>query len=341
MYFFEKVQKNFQHLVRSARIGMDFPRYQAEQLVAHELAANRRYDTTRLEQEIQRIREVSESEGYRTFNVHIRYCESSIEAIRPTIFRLRKQLEILSRDYKQELNLLYQEKSNLVASKHMLFDEMKSLQRQRSDAKENLSDAYDELDDAKSSIDSWHEKSQRTPWLFGNGGRHLPQHSLFGQSFGDLSGYKSERTDAYNGIDSRKKAIKKIVDEQKAINALLDQNRVSLDRVSKCISDVKEARQGMHDLHDQGVLLHRVQADLSAHLLQEADLKRELDRFTCAKADLIESHARRMGIEERKLAVAALIKQRAQLLASFDEPEQKADRKRAHRQWWLKSHGVT
>jgi hypothetical protein len=42
-----------------------------------------------------------------------------------------------------------------------------------------------------------HNKSERTPWLLVYGGKKIQNHSMFGQSFGDLDFYKSDRDKAY------------------------------------------------------------------------------------------------------------------------------------------------
>jgi hypothetical protein len=54
----------------------------------------------------------------------------------------------------------------------------------------------------KNNIKSWHNKSERTPWLLGYGGKRIQNHSMFGQSFGDLDFYKSDRDKAYYHVES-------------------------------------------------------------------------------------------------------------------------------------------
>jgi hypothetical protein len=54
----------------------------------------------------------------------------------------------------------------------------------------------------KNNIKPWHNKSERTPWSLGNGGKIISNHSMFGQSFGDLDFYKSDRYKPYYHVGS-------------------------------------------------------------------------------------------------------------------------------------------
>lgn len=329
--------RSIQRFVQDLRIDADFPRYEAEERAADESAASQRFDTSQLEREIDKIRRAAEAEGQAAFGARIEDLQASLEATLSAIDRLRVQLEVFTRDYRLELDQLYEEKANLLEAKRVLLEEMETLQKQRSDAQDELSEAYGDLQDAKSSIERWYAKSERTPWLFGNGGKRLPKRSLFGQSFGDLEGYKAARSRACDEIGSCKEAVAGIVVKQRVNRSLRDENRNALNSVFASIRAVKEARQCMFDLKDQGVRQHRVEADLSETLQREAAIRNELDGLTSAKAELVEQQSRRMGIEERRLALAELNEQCSRFVAAFEDPERKAARKRAHRQWWLKS----
>ncbi len=330
-----KAWRGFQRIVQDIRIDADFPRFEQERRAAHEAVANLRFDTTQLEREIDDIVRTAEADGSAAYGDYIRWLGTSIYALQSRIKEHRTQLELLSRDYRQELDALYAEKASLLSVKQELSGQMKALKKERADAQAELSEAYDDLDEAKSSIGSWYGKSERTPWLLGNGGKKLPNHSLFGQSFGDLDGYKSERTRACDDIGSCKSVIDDIVEKQKANRALRDENKASLNRVFESIGAVKASRQRMFDLKDQGVRRHRVEADLAELLRREVVLQKDFNHQRSAMAALIEQQAARLGIEERKRAVSALREQRAQYLITFDAPEQRAARQQAHRDWWL------
>ncbi|MDR7299025.1 DNA repair exonuclease SbcCD ATPase subunit [Pelomonas aquatica] len=330
-----KAWRGVQRFVQDIRIDADFPRYEQELRAAHESTANRRFDTAQLEREIESIWRTAEADGCAAYGTQIRQLESSINALQPEISKLRTQLELLSRDYRRELDDLYAKKASLLDTKQVLFEQMKALQQERSAAQAELNEAYDDLNEAKSSIESWHAKSERTPWLFGNGGKELPDHSLFGQSFGDLDGYKADRARACDDIGSCKAAIAEIAGRQKTNRTLHQENKANLNRVFESISTAKGARQRMFDLRDQGVRRHRVEAELTERVRQEAALQKDLNHQRSAMAEFVEQQAIRLGIEERKRAVSELREKRSLYLVAFDAPEQRAARQQAHREWWL------
>lgn len=335
-----KAWRRIQRFAVDIRIDADYPRYELEQRCSHEAAAMRRFDTSQLEREIAEIQMAAEAEGSATFGARIDLLRSSIDALSPIISQLRWQLELLARDYRQELDQLYGEKTGLLENRRALNEQMEELRKERSEAQDELSDAYDDLKEAKSSIDSWYAKSETTPWLFGNGGKRLPKRSLFGQSFGDLEGYKADRSRACDEIGDCKDAIAEVIERQRANVMQRLQNKEDLDRVSESIRSVKEARQRMFDLRSQGVRLHHVETQLSGHERREAVLKTELRRRSGEQAKFVKQRAFQMGIGERENALEVLKTQRAQFIVAFDDAARSAERRTAHREWWTTHHQV-
>ncbi len=333
-----KAWRGVRQFVQDIRIDADYPRYELEQRRAHEAAASRRFDTTQLEREIGAIRRSAEAEGLAAFGPRINELGASIKALQPAITQLRWQLDLLTRDYRQELEQLYGEKASLLETKQELTEQMEELRKERAEAHDELSDAYDELKKAKSSIDSWYAKSDRTPWLFGNGGRRLPKRSMFGQSFGDLEGYKADRSRACDEIGACKAAIADVVERQKANAMERAENREELNRVFESIKAVKEARQCMFDLKDQGVRRHQVEAHLSGQVGRETALKTELERCSKAQAEFVKQRTFRLGIAERQSEVEEIKMQRSQFISAFDAPSKEAERRAAHRNWWQAHH---
>lgn len=330
-----KAWRGVQRFVQDIRIDADFPRYEKEMRAAHESTANRRFDTTQLEREIDAIQRKAEAAGCAAYGDYIRQLESCVCALQPKINKFQAQLELLTRDFRLELDELHEEKERLLETKRALLKQMKALQQQRSAAQDELNDAYDDLNEIKSSIDSWYAKSERTPWLFGNGGKRLPNRSLFGQSFGDLDELKADRERACDEIGSCKAAVSEIKGRQKTNHALRQENEANLKRVFESISTVKEARQRMFDLKGHGVQRHRVEAALAERLRQEAVLQKDLKRQRSAMAELVEQQALRLGIDERKRAASELREKRSLYLSAFDASDQHEARRQAHRDWWL------
>jgi len=335
-----KAWRGVRQFVQDIRIDADYPRYELEQRRAYEAAASRRFDTTQLEREIGAIRRSAESEGLAAYGPRINELGASIKAIQPAITQLRWQLDLLTRDYRQELDQLHGEKASLLETKQELREQMEELRKERSEAHGELSDAYDELEQAKTSIDGWYAKSDRTPWLLGNEGKKLPKHSMFGQSFGDLEGYKADRSRACDEIGDCKDAIAEVIERQRANVVQRLQNKEDLVRVSESIRSVKEARQRMFDLRSQGVRLHHVETQLSGHERREAVLKTELRRRSDEQAKFVKQRAFQMGIGERENALEVLKTQRAQFIVAFDDAARSAERRTAHREWWTTHHQV-
>lgn len=116
---------------------------------------------------------------------------------------------------------------------------------------------------------------------------------------------------------------------------LHQENKANLNRVFESISTVKGELQRMFDLRDQGIRRHRVEADLTERVRQEAARQKDLNHQRSAMTELVEQQAIRLGIEERKRAVSELREKRSLYLVAFDAPEQRAERQQAHREWWL------
>lgn len=72
-----KAWRGIQRFVQDIRIGADFPRYESEQRDVHASEANRRFDTSQLEREIDEIQRAAEAEGLAAFGPHIHVSESS------------------------------------------------------------------------------------------------------------------------------------------------------------------------------------------------------------------------------------------------------------------------
>lgn len=340
MTFIGKTWRGIRRFVQDARIDADFHRYETEQRVMYESTATRRFDTSQLECEIADIRRSAELEGCAVYGARIRDVEASIHAVQPTIKELRTRLELLTRDYRHELEVLYEERTRLLAAKQALIDQMKALQEERSEAHVELDEAHAELRKAKAAIDGWYAKSDRPPWLFGNGGKRLPNRSLFGQSFGDLDGYNADRARACEEIGACKAAVADVVGKQGANKSHRDDNKNNLNQIVVSINAVKAARQQMFDLKDQGVRRHRVEEELSDLLREDASFHDDVNHLTSAMAELVRQQASRLGIEERRRAASELREKCSLFLAAFDAPEQRAARRQAHREWWLAGRAV-
>ncbi|WP_297823740.1 hypothetical protein [uncultured Paraglaciecola sp.] len=185
---FDRIKRFFQ----DTRIHLDSPRYERQQRDEHERQAQRRFSTKHLNIEKSKLLEKIESEANSKFNASILEKENNNKRHEAEANKTQHLLSFFLRNYKKELNEIYAKKEELFSKKKLLFESLSELKEPLSEAFDDKNKAYNELNNYKGRIDSWHAKSDRTPWLFGNSGKKLPKHSLFGQSFGVL--VKSNRT---------------------------------------------------------------------------------------------------------------------------------------------------
>lgn len=325
-------------LIRDTRMKLDYPRYEREQMAAQSAEAERRFDIGQLQSEVYGIERQAGLTGDRAFNGEITPLRQQIAVLEQEVHRTHGQLAILERDYKSELDVLYARKKLLRQTNEELLREMKGLQADQSRAHDGLKEAYHDLEDAKDDVERWYSKSERTPWLFGNGGKELPKHSFFGQSFGDLEAAKSRRGDAVHEIGDCKARIANIRKKQAENRRERELNHSEVGRICDTIAAVKQARQRMFDLKDEGIrhgtLRQKLRDCLSAH----ADLKSRLLLLEEQRSALIEETEFRLGRREREAAIADLLARKAQFMEEFHSEQSKAARLDQHRRQWLATH---
>ncbi|HMN15260.1 MAG: hypothetical protein LC114_23075 [Bryobacterales bacterium] len=325
--------------IRDIRIKFDYPRYEKESLAAHRAEAECRFDIGQLQIEVSTIKLQAELTGDQRFGAEITPLRRQIAVLEQESNRIRGQQAILERDYKSELDELYARKKQLIETNEELFAEMKRLQAERSQAHDDLKEAYEDLDDAKDDVDRWYSKSERTPWLFGNGGRKLPKHSPFGQSFGDLEAAKSRRGDAAHEIGECKGRIADIRARQAENKREREQNRAEIGRVSDKIAAVKAARQRMLDLKNEGVQQGPLRQKLRECLSSQADFENQLLVLESQRSALVEETECRLGLREREAAIADLVARKARFMDEFHSEQSKAARLDHHRRQWLAKRG--
>ncbi|MTW22733.1 hypothetical protein [Allochromatium palmeri] len=199
-----------------------------------------------------------------------------------------------------------------------------------SKAFEDKKEAYDELNHCKEAIDSWYEKSDRTPWLFGNAGKELPKHSLFGQSFGDLESYKSDRDDAYNDIQDVKNRIANLKQEQHDLFREIEEIKNQIDQVKSDRSNMYNLKKQYNkkDLKDQ---LDNLQFSID-------ELSSQVREILKNKEDYIYQEKIKCDFSKLEENINEIKKEKIQYIKSFDFEENKQKRKKMHREIWLKQN---
>jgi hypothetical protein len=145
----------------------------------------------------------------------------------------------------------------------------------------------------------------------------LPNHSLFGQSFGDLDGYKSERSDAVAAIRESAHSLAALKQEQVAVQT----------QIGALKAVVKRRR----ELLEQGL---RVPA-LRRHLQRTNERREEqlelLRRMEESRDALLAQAWHQSGAQSLHEAISKVEQARRESIANFDAPEQKERRRREHR----------
>lgn len=326
--------------IRETRIKFDYPRFESEQTKAHLAEAERRFDTGQLQREVTQIRAQASLAGDQRFGDEISPLRKKLAALEMDLQQNLEQLAIFERNYKSELDELYAQKELLFQAKQDLLAESKRLRDERSQAHRKLDEAYEDLEEAKSDVDRWYAKSERTPWLFGNGGKRLPKHSMFGQSFGDLGEAKSRRGDAVDEIGDCKRRITSIKGSQSANSVQLDLNRNAIGKVFENIAEVKAARQRMFDLKKDGVQLGVLRRIIRELMSSKTVSEEEILNLEKCRTALVEETEILMGVMERESAIADLVARKRQFLDAFHSEQGKAARRDRHRRQWMETHGT-
>lgn len=184
-------------------------------------------------------KEIGELERQITERVRSKYKEKkkvyddSIRIVLDRQSELKRVRKILTHDYEQELQNCYERKE--------------VIKRRHASIKSDLSDAYRRLKDAKSDVDAWHRKSKSSGFLFGNSGNKIPQHSLFGQSYGDLDAAKARRNEAGGDIGDLK-------NEKERLSAEFNQLDVK-------IQDIRGGQRERRELMTQGYTCTTVEVE--------------------------------------------------------------------------------
>lgn len=322
---------------QEAQITAAFRPFEERCLKEHRAEAERRFDTSQLEREIADIDRDAEEEARRVFSVEMQRIRGELSQLKPKADRLRLELWHLQRDYKQELDAMHQKKAQLLKDKQSLYEQQAALKAKQAQTRAELDEAREALEDAKAAVEGWHRKSQRSPWLLGNGGKKLPKHALFGQSFGDLDGYKSERDDAFEAVKQTKRDRAEIAAALTANWESIQRAKTAVQGVFQHITTIKEGRQVAQMLWQRGVRPGQLERELSGCLAQCAQLEERLRGLESTRADFVEQQAARLGKLERTATISSLRASKESFLASFDLPDAKLARQEMHRREWLKA----
>lgn len=330
------------------KISRDFPSYNEACKGEHQALAERRFSTEEFNAELNLLMRPILTEKQQ-FDIPINELYSVVATIKTGIAGSREKLVLFKRNYKEELDFRYAERDTLFKERDRLFpakdkldEELKVVYMEKSGAHKEKGEAFQGVNDAQSDIDSWYSDSERSTWMLGNKGKKLPNHSLFGQSHGDLSGYKSDRDDAYHEVQNIKdrilifnKQIQTLKDKKGVINNNIRTINKRAHDLKLQIEKIKEDRQRMFDLRKQryskGKLeeeISRNEKELNKKECEWRELRKQCDEF------MLKSR-KKSGVIELEEKIKRTLIEKNQFIKGFEEEKAIKLRKHEHREAWI------
>jgi len=279
-----------------------FRSFEMQERRRHLVEAENRFDASALHSELQQFLQPHHDRCGEVFDGSMAEAERGFRKADAERVRAEERLVLLGRNFNEE------PMTEMVSESR--------LERERKELFAQQADAAARLQDARGQIDRWHNRSKRSD-PFGNAGRPLPNHSPFGQSFGDLNSLKAERDEA--------------ADENQAAKRLLDENQKRLDACRAEIKRIRLERGQQDDLYRTGHSVQNTREQIE-HLIgrcrelatSQLTLKQRRDAYLARINDLAPA-------QSLKQAIAAREGQRKAFVESFDTEPARAVRLLRHR----------
>ncbi len=284
---------------------MAFPAFEVSARTQHMARMEQELSTAELEAEVVTRMADSTRAAEQQFLRPLDRLRVKMARLKTGVDEYRARLDIFERDYKGELNALFDTKS-------VLMDECRSLQAAKEAAYADRAQAADDLD-------SWHSKSNRT--FFGNRGQKLPNHSFFGQSLGDRDGLKSDRDAAGDEIARCKYELASKYRE--------------VGQIRERIDTVKADRQVMFNLRQQGSNRHVLQSSIDVELAHLWELEQHASRLQLGFDEFMKAAKHRTGTVSIEAEIEKVQARREDFHHAFSRPNAIAAREAQHRREWL------
>ena len=333
---FDRIKKYF----RDLRIDMDFPAYERRCRSKYEEQAERKYSVKALEHEREQLCEKIVLQARDKYEDAINQKIEERRISEAHSVEIESLLFYFNRHYKQELDDLYSKKDSLISTKRDLYEELSRLKESLSEAYDDKSKAYGKLNYYRGRIDSWYRESKRTPWLLGNGGKKLPKHSLFGQSFGDLDSYKYSRDSVYEDVKDAKSEIASLKEDMDKLYQHIGELKTEVASIFQKINGVKDDRSKMYELKQAGHNRRNLQSKLEDVTKKINHVDAETMVLEEKKAAYINLLQHRYGIDNLDSKINQIENNKRRYLKSFYLVENQNERRRLHRQAWLSQRGM-
>lgn len=335
-----KAKAEYLRSKREEKISASFVEFEKTCRLKHERDANDKFQTLNLSEQLNGLLVVIQKEADVMFGSELSRLRSGIMRARSEIVELKVSFELFCRNYRQALDELYEEKKSLSRSKDELHSELKALRLELSNDFKRKDDAFEYLNKCKGNIDSWYAKSERTPWLLGNARSKIPKRSIFGQSFGDLDGYKFKRDAAYGDVQRIKGEILEVKNRIDLVSKKLATVNIEFEKLNTKINDVKAARDRMYKLKSEGlskeILRNRLEC-LQSYIAAESS---KLSACEGAENEFRASKRNQYGAEDLAAKIKFISKQKDEFIKEFDFKLNQLARSQEHRKQWLESNPV-
>lgn len=298
--------------IANFRFERAFQQYEREERSRNLAEAEQRFSAVELRAEIKTLCATIEAEADERFGADLQEVQGNAAVCAAALGKREAQLALLKRDYRAELTTLY--------------ETLNELKEEIDDLYEQKANAVRRKDRAKASITAWHARSQRS--FLGNKGKKLPKHSLFGQSFGDLDGYKYDRD----------RASSEIVACAEEIGDLKERKQ----EIGEQIGDVKKCRDQMHALRANGKTRHGLATEIASRRTEMSHLLRRKANLESGRSGFVVTAKQQRGVSEREMAAAELDAQKATCVAAFETRQAHLRRRaRFRRIWEVKTNGAS
>ena len=214
-----------------------------------------------------------------------RYLQMNLSLTKSKIRAYEQLLRKLELDFRAQLYEAEVEKERLLSEKNQCYRNLEDLKEQLERAYSEKQSAYDDLESAKSDVSSWHAKSKRS--FFGNAGKPLPKHSLFGQSFGDLDSAKGRRSQAVSDIASSKRDIGRLKQERNECYGRIKAVKLEIGEVLQQIRSLESNLKDQAKLFEAGYTVSGLQGDISFLESELMSFESEIEALASRKCSIV------------------------------------------------------
>lgn len=320
---------------RELRIKADFLKYEEKCRAEHIQHAESQFSTEHLEKKIISINARIQNEAANLFKNKISDIRSVIVKIGSEINHNEELIQLLVRDYKNELDEAYRQKKSLYGEKDEAFNNKQALHDELSKAFDRKKAAYKSVNHYQDLINSWYARSKRTTLLFGKKGKKIPKHSIFGQSQGDLDSYKYDRDKAYEDVQKCKNEIGRIKGKIENIKTKIDDIKQNIGIINKKITAIKADRSSMYRLIKQGykteIIENKVKSLKSTLEQNKLDLKEQ----ELMQQHYVDTKKHEYGVDVLESEIDSMASKKREFIRLFENNDHHVERVSKHRKMWL------